>query len=86
VGCGRWLGCYYAILRVTRMNKPWYKSKTIWFNGLTAAAMVISGVQGLLPMIEVELTPTVYNYLLFTMGVVNILLRSVTKHGVSVKD
>jgi len=67
-------------------SKPWYKSKTIWFNGLTSAAMVISGVQGLLPMIEVEMTPTVYNYLLFTMGTVNIALRAVTKNGISVKD
>jgi len=66
--------------------KPWYTSKTIWFNGLTAAAMVISGVQGLLPMIEVELTPTSYNYLLFTMGVINVALRAVTKHGISFKD
>ena len=62
--------------------KPWWQSKTIWFNGLTAAAMVISGVQGLLPMIEVELTPTVYNYLLFTFGIINVALRAVTKHGI----
>jgi hypothetical protein len=65
--------------------KPWYTSKTIWFNILTAAGAVAAGVVGLLPTIQVEMTATTYNYLIFGFGVLNITLRAVTKHGLSVK-
>ena len=68
------------------MSKPWYKSKTIWFNVLTVAGAVMAGTTGLLPTLQAEFTPTTYNYLLFGFGVINVALRAVTKHGLAVKN
>ena len=60
------------------MNKPWYKSKTVWFNILTIGGAVLSGVAGLLPTIEIYMTPKVYTFVIFVMGGVNVLLRALT--------
>ena len=59
-------------------SKKWYQSKTVWFNILTVGGAVLSGVAGLLPTIEVYLTPKVYTFILFGIGTVNVLLRAIT--------
>ena len=60
------------------MKKPWYKSKTVWFNVLTIGGAVLSGVAGLLPTLQLLIPPEVYAITLFTIGVGNIVLRTLT--------
>lgn len=62
--------------------KIWYASKTMWFNGLTVAAMILSFVidtsmDGGLPF---SLDP---RWISLALGVVNILLRAVTSQPVT---
>ena len=68
------------------MNKPWYKSKTVWFNLLTIGGAVLSGVAGLLPTIEVYFTPKVYTFTLFGIGACNVVLRSITTGPINWKE
>lgn len=56
--------------------KPWWQSKTMWINGLTAAATMGGEVSGLLP-------PSVNIYLIPALAVLNILLRAVTTQPVT---
>lgn len=70
---------------MTKETKPWYKSKTVWFNVLTAAGAAAGGVVGLLPTLQPLLTPASYAVTVFVIGVVNVGLRAVTKHGITLK-
>lgn len=70
---------------VKREVKPWYKSKTIWFNVLTGLGAALTGVVGLMPTLQPLITPTSYAISLFVMGTINVGLRVVTKHGLSTK-
>lgn len=58
------------------MKKPWYKSKTIWFNALAAVAALgsipLGGVVG----------PVVAAKILAAAGVANIVLRVVSKQPI----
>lgn len=65
--------------------KPWYKSKMMWFNILTTLGAVAGGVVGVLPTLQPLLTPTSYAVTMFVVGVVNVSLRAVTKHGITLK-
>lgn len=62
------------------MTKPWFKSKTLWVNGLMVIASVL-----LLATKEFDLTPLVVQWVLFIYGVVNIVLRTITKEAVNFK-
>ncbi len=62
--------------------KPWYTSKTVWFNILTVGGAVAGGVVGLLPALQLVVPPAVYAITLFTVGVVNVLLRSITQDAI----
>ena len=58
--------------------KPWWKSKTVWVNGLTAAvsaATYLSGVAFLPPAFAVYLTGIV-------VPVMNVVLRFLTKEAI----
>lgn len=68
------------------VTKPWYTSKMVWFNILTIGGAVLSGVAGLLPTIEADLTPEQYRYILFGFGAVNVVLRSITKGPINWKE
>lgn len=59
--------------------KPQVKSKTNWFG---ISLMLFSGIQQYAPQIQAELSPTVYNYILFIAGVIVVVLRQVTKDPV----
>ena len=50
-------------------QKEWWKSKTVWINGLTAIAAIATGVAEMLTAGEV----------ITFMAIVNIALRFVTK-------
>ena len=58
--------------------KPWYKSKTVWFNIFSIGGAILGGVVGLLPTLEVVIPPTAYAITLFCLGVGNIILRAIT--------
>lgn len=62
-------------------KKPWYKSKTIWLNVLTIVAGAGSVVQIWTPF----LGPIGTGVALSIVGTANILLRSVTSNGISLK-
>lgn len=62
-------------------KKPWYKSKTIWLNVLTVIAGAGSVVQIWTPF----LGPVGTGVAMSTIGVANILLRSVTNNGIALK-
>lgn len=68
------------------MKKPWYKSKTVWFNILTIGGAVLSGVAGLLPLLELQLTAQQLSLALFGVGVGNVVLRAITNGPINWKD
>lgn len=62
--------------------KVWYESRTIWINTLTVAAMILSFVVDtqMADGLPFDVDP---RWVVLALGVVNILLRSVTNQGVS---
>lgn len=64
-------------------SKPWYKSKTMWFNIATVAAAGAGFIAGnptaFLPFIPADWAPAV----LAGVGLVNVVLRAITTTGVS---
>lgn len=58
--------------------KPWYKSKTVWFNILTIGGAVVAGLGGILPALGPVLSAETYQIVLFTVGFINVTLRAVT--------
>ena len=66
--------------------KPWYRSRTVWFNILTIGGAVMGGVVGLLPTIEPLFTPMAYMLTLFVVGVGNVVLRALTSGPIDWKD
>lgn len=56
------------------MGKPWYLSKTIWVNGLTAVAGVLAAVAGA-EFLDGTQTAAV---LAMVLGAVNVFLRAIT--------
>lgn len=63
--------------------KPWWKSKTIWFNIATIGGAVAAGVVGLIPTLQPLLSPTAYSLTLFVVGIINVILRAITDQGLS---
>jgi len=64
-------------------TKPWYKSKTMWFNIATVVAagtaFVSSNPAAFLPFLPEQSAPVI----LAVVGVINVMLRAVTTTGVS---
>ena len=66
--------------------KPWYKSKTVWFNILTIGASMAAGLGGALPALGPVLPIETYQILLFVVGTLNVALRSITTGPIDWKD
>ena len=64
------------------MKKPWYKSKTLWFNAAVAglAALEVSA-----HLIQPYVSGNVYGYGLMILTVGNAMLRIITTQGLSIK-
>ena len=64
------------------MKKPWYQSKTVWFNVITVGGAVLTGAVGLLPTLQFMMTPQQYALTFMAVGIVNIILRSLTTNAI----
>ena len=62
--------------------KKWYESKTMWLGIATVLVSVTSGLTALLPMLAPVLTKTVLVWIMFFVGLTNVVLRSVTTKGI----
>lgn len=62
-------------------KKPWYKSKTMWVNILT----VLAGAGSVAQIWTPYLGPVGSGAVLSAVGVANLILRSVTQNGISLK-
>ena len=69
-------------MKQQRLSKPWYTSKTIWFNIAVVVGSALSGAVVFLPMLQPILTPYVYAVAFFIIGVVNVVLRTITDKGI----
>ena len=58
--------------------KKWYQSKTVWFNIATGVVAVTAGLSGVLPILAPVVTEVTMAYILFGVGLINIVLRAVT--------
>lgn len=62
------------------MRKPWYKSKTIWFNVLAAMG---AAFEASLAIIQGELKPEYYLALVVVVAGGNVILRVLSSQGIS---
>lgn len=64
------------------MNKPWWKSRTLWLNAAAGALVALEANTGLLqPLLPVNL----YTALAVGLPVLNAALRILTSQGVSLR-
>jgi hypothetical protein len=63
-------------------KKKWYRSKTLWLNLAASALLLTEGlsyhIQGLTPFFD----PATLALITFGLGVVNVVLRTITTQGV----
>ena len=62
--------------------KPWYESRTFWFN---IAVLVVGAAPQLFPSLQVQLSPAHYTAFVGLVGVANIVLRLITTVAVTLK-
>lgn len=67
-------------VQALRPAKPWWKSRTLWFNALVAGA---AAAEANFQLLQPLLPANVYQLLTFALVVGNALLRLVTTTGVS---
>ena len=58
--------------------KPWYKSKTLWFNFITIFGAAVDGLVGMLYLVEPFIAPGAYPFIMLFIGLVNVILRAIT--------
>lgn len=63
-------------------RKRWYKSKTIWFNSAIMVSAMLTGIVGLLPIVQGVVSASAYAWVFFGVSAINIVLRVVTNQGV----
>ncbi len=62
--------------------KKWYESKTVWVAIATSLVGITGGVTALLPVLAPAMTAQAMAWTLFGVGVVNVVLRTVTSKGI----
>jgi len=63
--------------------KPWYRSKTIWFNLVMTASPIVAYLAANPAFVQAHVTPAHFLTYSFIVGVGNIVLRILTTVGVS---
>jgi len=64
------------------MNKPWYRSKTLWFNAIVLA---LAAAEAQLNVLQSALPGGLYAWLAFVLPVGNAALRFITTSAITVK-
>ncbi len=62
--------------------KPWYKSKTVWFNVATVVIAISAGMGELLPILAPVVSQQLMTYVVFGVGALNLILRKLTTTGI----
>jgi len=62
------------------MKKPWYKSRTLWFNAIVAALAALEAAFG---AFETVLPGNVYAWMLALLTMGNAVLRVLTTQGIA---
>lgn len=68
--------------RSEHFKKRWYKSRTMWLNIATVIIAVTAGLPTYLPFLSELISTAVMSKVLFGVGVVNLLLRKITKQAI----
>lgn len=64
--------------KTTTTSKPWYKSKTVWFNLISTAVVFTDGLAKLMVGLTTFIPAEVYPWVVFGVGISNLFLRSIT--------
>lgn len=64
------------------IKKRWYKSRTLWFNGVFAS---LTAIEASAHFIQPYLPGNIYGYGLMILAAGNAMLRIITTQGVSLK-
>ena len=64
--------------KTTTTSKPWYKSKTVWFNIVSASVVFTDGLAKLIVGLYDFIPSEAYPWVVFGIGVSNLFLRAVT--------
>jgi len=62
------------------MRKPWYKSKTVWFN---AASSALIAIEASIHVMQDVFGPYAYLTLVAVVAAGNIILRTITSEGLT---
>ena len=62
--------------------KPWWQSRTLWFNALVAVGAALEAGTGLLAQL---FTPEIYPRVALAVALINAVLRVVTTQAVTTK-
>ena len=73
-------------LQTTKECKPWYTSKTMWFNFALILTAALDGFASIVYLYEPFIAPGVYPLVLLFIGTVNVILRAITTTGVGKQD
>jgi len=78
-----------AKLELTRLPegdpKPWYESKTLWFNVFLVVGPTLDALVGMFYMMEPFIAPGVYPFIVLAIGLVNVILRTITTQAITRK-
>lgn len=61
-------------------KKPWWKSKTLWFNALVAAG---TAIEAYISVIQYNFDPRVYLMIVGAVSGVNVVLRFISTQGLT---
>jgi hypothetical protein len=61
--------------------KHWYQSRTLWVNFFYILAAALVDTQPVLPLLQGMLPAKVHTYMLFSLPIVNAILRVITSRG-----
>ncbi len=66
--------------------KPWWKSKTVWFNVVATIPPLIDATASNLGLMQPIVPPESYPYIALIFTVVNLWLRSITNSQLARKE